>query len=212
MGKFYWKGRKIKNDLLFWIKALIHKVKDRFEARIDDIYFEKSIMKEVFKAFFRNVFIIVMILFLERLLVADELSYILPYELYRFQRLIISINNIIMENIDDLAGVLVAIIGVAGVFLGLYCANIMSMFAEKYANAPKKISQLFENDIVTNKSIRVITNYLIFAVMVLFIIVLKIDIGVIMLLVTGFKGLEIIVSFGFVSGRTYCSMLFGSIN
>ena len=79
----------------------------------------------------------------------------------------------------------------------------MSMYAEKYANAPQSISRLFENDIVSNKCIKAITNYLIFSVVVLFLQIIQIDIGIIMLIVLGVKALKIIVSFAFMSRRTY---------
>ena len=203
MEKFYWKVRKIKNGLLFRIKVFLHKRRDTLYVKKDDISFEKSVIKEVVKALLKNVFIIVLILFVEHMLVSDRLSQVLSHIDQNLQRSIRCINAHIIEDRSILAGALSAIIGVVGVFLGLYCANIMSMYAEKYANTPQKICQLFENDIVTNKCIRAITSYLIFTVMVLFLLVLQIDIGIIMLVVSGVRGLKIIVSFGFMSRRTY---------
>ena len=200
MNKLYWKGRKIKNALLFRIKAFFHKRKDEMESKKDDLLFEKSVMKEVIKAFIKNICIIALIMFLEQILVSEKCDGIVPYG---FQKWIIKTNALVVEDRSLLTDVLSAIVGVAGVFLGLYCANIMSMYAEKYANAPQSISRLFENDIVSNKCIKAITNYLIFSVVVLFLQIIKIDIGIIMLIVLGVKALKIIVSFGFMSRRTY---------
>ena len=200
MNKLYWKGRKIKNALLFRIKAFFHKRKDELESKKDDLLFEKSVMKEVIKAFIKNICIIALIMFLEQILVSEKCDGIVPYG---FQKWIIKTNALVVEDRSLLTDVLSAIVGVAGVFLGLYCANIMSMYAEKYANAPQSISRLFENDIVSNKCIKAITNYLIFSVVVLFLQIIKIDIGIIMLIVLGVKALKIIVSFGFMSRRTY---------
>ena len=200
MEKLYWKGRKIKNAVLFKIKAFFHKRRDELESKKDDLLFEKNVVKEVIKAFIKNICIIALILFLEQILVSEKCDGIFPYGL---QKWIIKTNALVVEDRSLLTDVLSAIVGVAGVFLGLYCANIMSMYAEKYANAPQSISRLFENDIVSNKCIKAITNYLIFSVVVLFLQIIQIDIGIIMLIVLGVKALKIIVSFAFMSRRTY---------
>lgn len=200
MERLYWKGRKIKNAVLFKIKAFFHKRRDELESKKDDLLFEKSVVKEVIKAFIKNICIIALILFLEQILVSEKCDGIFPYGL---QKWIIKTNALVVEDRSLLIDVLSAIVGVAGVFLGLYCANIMSMYAEKYANAPQSISRLFENDIVSNKCIKAITNYLIFSVVVLFLQIIQIDIGIIMLIVLGVKALKIIVSFAFMSRRTY---------
>lgn len=200
MEKLYWKGRKIKNAVLFKIKAFFHKRRDELESKKDDLLFEKNVVKEVIKAFIKNICIIALILFLEQILVSEKCDGIFPYGL---QKWIIKTNALVVEDRSLLTDVLSAIVGVTGVFLGLYCANIMSMYAEKYANAPQSISRLFENDIVSNKCIKAITNYLIFSVVVLFLQIIQIDIGIIMLIVLGVKALKIIVSFAFMSRRTY---------
>lgn len=200
MERLYWKGRKIKNAVLFKIKAFFHKRRDELESKKEDLLFEKSVVKEFIKTFIKNICIIALILFLEQILVSEKCDGIFPYGL---QKWIIKTNALVVEDRSLLIDVLSAIVGVAGVFLGLYCANIMSMYAEKYANAPQSISRLFENDIVSNKCIKAITNYLIFSVVVLFLQIIQIDIGIIMLIVLGVKALKIIVSFAFMSRRTY---------
>ena len=200
MNKLYWKGRKIKNALIFRIKVFFHKRRDKLEAKKNDLLFEKSVVKEVIKIFIENICIIALILFFEQILVSEKYVGIFYYG---FQKWIIKTNALVVEDRGLLIDVLSAIVGAAGVFLGLYCANIMSMYAEKYANAPQSISQLFEHDIVSNKCIKAITNYLIFSVLVLFLQIIQVDIGLIMLIVLGVKALKIIVSFGFMSRRTY---------
>ena len=203
MEKMYWKVRKIKNDLVFKIKAFLHTRRDKLEVKKENISFKQSVMKEVFKAFMKNIFIIAFILIIDRILVSKEIQCFGGNATQKLQNWVMSIDENVMKDSGIFAGVLSAIIGVSGVFLGLYCANIMSMYAEKYANAPQKISRLFESDIVTNRCIQTITYYLIFSIMILFLLVMQIDIGITMIIVSGFKGLEIIVSFGFMSRRTY---------
>lgn len=200
MDRLYWKRRKIKNTLIFRIKVFFHKRRDVLETKKDDLLFEKSIVRECIKTFIKNICIIALILFLEQILVSQKCEGIFPYG---FRKWIIKTNVLVAEDRSLLIGVLSAIAGVAGVFLGLYCANIMSMYAEKYANAPQSIAQLFENDIVSNRCIKAITNYLIFSVAILFLQIIQINIGIVMLVVLGIKALKIIVSFGFMSRRTY---------
>ena len=44
--------------------------------------------------------------------------------------------------------------GIAGVILGLYCANIASVFSAKYSNVPNQIARDFQNDIITQSAIK----------------------------------------------------------
>lgn len=203
MDKLYWKGRKIKNLALFHIKSFLYRRRKRWQQKKEDMSFEKSVAWEVVKAFMKNALLVAIILAVESALSSEKVFSFFPDRLQNLQDRILGLNANIMADRGILSDVLAAIIGVAGVFLGLYCANIMSMFAEKYANAPQKISRLFENDIISNKCIREITNYLIFTVMILFLLTVQADMGVVMLLVCAIKGLKIIVSFGFMSRRTY---------
>ena len=76
MEKLYWKGRKIQNAVLFKIKAFFHK-------RRDDLLFEKNVVKEVIKAFIKNICIIALILFLEQILVSEKCDGIFPYGLQK---------------------------------------------------------------------------------------------------------------------------------
>lgn len=203
MENLYWKIRKTKNDLIFNIKVLLHKGRDFNENKKDDASFKKSVTKEVFKSFSKNIFLIAVILVIERCLLlvqSTHLEFPLIANLYSW---ILNVDKNIMENTQTFAEVLAVLIGVAGVFLGLYCANIMSMYAERYANASKRMVKLFENDIISNKCIQAITNYLLFSIIILFLIVIKVPIGIIVLIAASAKGFEIIVSFSFMSRRAY---------
>lgn len=208
MKKLYWKIRKRRNDIIFKIKAYFYSRRELYERRKDDVPFEKKVLNNVFKEICKNVLLIIVILIIEDKFIfgelcVDKLNYFLSYDFRSIHNLIINLNYEITKNIDSFISVLTAIVGIVGVFLGLYCANVMSIFTQKYADAPKKISQLFENDIITNKCITDITNYLVFSVSVLFVMILGIDVGMIMLGVCFIQGLKIIISFGFASRRTY---------
>ena len=43
MEKLYWKGRKIKNAVLFKIKAFFHKRRDELESKKDDLKSNSSV-------------------------------------------------------------------------------------------------------------------------------------------------------------------------
>ena len=71
MEKLYWKGRKIKNNVVFHIKAFLHKRRDKLAVKKDDLSFERNVVKEVAKAFLKNVFIIAVILVVEQVIVSN---------------------------------------------------------------------------------------------------------------------------------------------
>lgn len=182
MSKVYWKCRKISKWILFKNKTILFKLWTKGNSKKENIQFQYKILWEVIKQIIFNLGVIILILLLERKIIPE---------------------NIKIESVDLMSDFLIAIIGVAGVFLGLYCSNIMSMFSEKYANAPKRIAQLFENDLITNKCICSITNYLVFGILVLLFNVTGITTGIFMLFVCGVYGIQIIISFGGMSKRTY---------
>ena len=182
MKKLYWKCRKIGKKLSFKYKTVLFRFWAGVGNKKENLQFQQKILWEVIKQIIFNLGVIILILLLERKIIPEYIK---------------------IESVDLMSDFLIAIIGVAGVFLGLYCSNIMSMFSEKYANAPKKIAQLFENDIITNKCIRSITNYLVFGILVLLCNVVGITTGIFMLLVCGIYGIQIIISFGNMSKRTY---------
>ena len=107
MEKLYWKGRKIKNAVLFKIKAFFHKRRDELESKKDDLLFEKNVVKEVIKAFIKNICIIALILFLEQILVSEKCDGIFPYGL---QKWILKTNALVVENRSLLTDVLSAIV------------------------------------------------------------------------------------------------------
>lgn len=173
MKKMYWKFRKEILNIIFRIKVFLHKKREVIEKKKDDLSFEKSVIWEVIKTSLRNVFWIVIIILIEREILDLNLFSCLPESVRNFQKWVLDKNVGVMQDKGILVEILSALIGVVGVFLGLYCSNVMSMFAEKYANAPQKISRLFENDVVTNKCIKAITDYLIFSIIVLVLLVVQ---------------------------------------
>lgn len=77
-GEVVLERKKIKNAVLFKIKAFFHKRRDELESKKDDLLFEKNVVKEVIKAFIKNICIIALILFLEQILVSEKCDGIFP--------------------------------------------------------------------------------------------------------------------------------------
>ena len=203
MKRINGKGRKLISNLKFNLKKLTYENRIRFERIQENLTFKKSIIKIVRNSLIKNIIFILFLIILDRLFVSKKVFLILPYNFHYLQLWFNNINKIIMSNISIFSEILSVIVGAAGVFLGLYCSNIMSMYSEKYANATQNISRVYENDILTNKCIKMITDYILFSIIILFLLVIQVKIGFLILLITIFKGLEIIVSFGFMSRRTY---------
>ena len=196
-------GRKLISNLKFNLKKFTYENRIRFERTQENITFKRSIIKIVLKSLFKNIVFILFLIILEQLLVSKKVFLILPYNFHCLPLWFSNINKVIMSNINIFSEILSVIVGAAGVFLGLYCSNIMSMYSEKYVNATQNISRVYENDILTNKCIKMITDYILFSIIVLFLSVVQVKIGFLILIITIFKGFEIIVSFGFMSRRTY---------
>ncbi len=106
-------------------------------------------------------------------------------------------------NIDQtlISDILIALVSVAGVFLGLYCSYIATVFSSKYVNAPQQISNLFRDDIINSKSIKAITNYMIFSIIVIISNLLYKNIGVITIAINFILAIYMIVSYVYIGKR-----------
>ena len=65
--------------------------------------------------------------------------------------------EVITINSSDLLNYIIGGLGIAGIFLGLYGSNIMSIYSAKYTDAPKRIRELFEKDRLTTKIVNTIS-------------------------------------------------------
>lgn len=100
-------------------------------------------------------------------------------------------------------GLITTGIGVAGVFLALYSANINSIYTAKYANAPESIAGLFENDIVSNKSISQISNYLLSSTVLACLCIANHHVGAITLIAFLIYTIILIISFGLLGNKRH---------
>lgn len=93
--------------------------------------------------------------------------------------------------------------GIAGVILGLYCANLSSIFSSTYTNAPPSLSNAYQRDLVTNKCIRNSIRYIVVCILFLLVCLIDIDIywfaSVFFLVMT----LNVVITFSTVGNRSY---------
>lgn len=98
---------------------------------------------------------------------------------------------------------LLAGMGIAGVILGLYCANIASIFSAKYSNVPNSISHDFQNDIITKSAIKEIVGYIVICTLLLMLCITKIPTTWASLCIIVFLTIKMIVVFSTSGTRTY---------
>ena len=136
----YWKYNAIKNNISFRLKRMLHSIVEYcWKAK-----YESPFLLHVCFEVIKQVFVCGAVAFL--LYIADS---------YAITKLDMKINN------EAFFSFLLSGLSVTGIILGLYCSNIISIYSSVYVNAPARISELFQRDIVTDKSIKSIISYII---------------------------------------------------
>ena len=141
----YWETRKKLLSVSFNIKKSLNKIMFFADKERTMFNIRRSLLREVIKQTVLNLLLIFLTTKLDNLFCA-----------------IFKITPKIDQTL--ISDILIAMVGVAGVFLGLYCSYIATVFSSKYINVPEQISTLFKNDLINNKSISSITNYMIFSI------------------------------------------------
>lgn len=93
--------------------------------------------------------------------------------------------------------------GIAGVILGLYCANVASIFSARYTNAPKSLANTFRNDIVTNSCIKQIIGYIVVCILMLLECIIGVQLYWTNIIVLLFLTVHMVVAFSIAGNRTY---------
>ncbi len=175
------KIRKIYLYILFTIKKFIYNFENsEYKRKLNNSFFKMNLI-ELIKKIFINTVIVVVLLYIES-----------KVDFLKFQE-----GQIDYELFSDL---LIATVGIAGVFLGLYCSNMMSVFTSRYMNAPEILVGLFEKDILLNKCIRGISNFLILSILVLALNFLNMTPGILLISYCLVNAILIIISYS-LSGR-----------
>lgn len=182
-SKTYWKLRKRMLSILFKFKTIIYRSISIISIPKDYAPFSLVIAKKAILGLIKGIIIALFLLFLDGILLEAEC----------------------LAKIDGsiFTAVVIGCLSIAGVILGLYCANISSIYSSKYANAPAAVSNAFQCDRLTQRCISVIIDYIIFG----FIVIVEILIGCSLSLGTVFTiilwSIVVIISYSVAGNRAY---------
>ena len=182
-SKIYWKLRKRMLSILFKFKTIIYRSISIISIPKDYAPFSLVIAKKAILGLIKGIIIALFLLFLDGILLEAEC----------------------LAKIDGsiFTAVVIGCLSIAGVILGLYCANISSIYSSKYANAPAAISNAFQCDRLTQRCISVIIDYIIFG----FIVIVEILIDCSLSLGTVFTiilwSIVVIISYSVAGNRAY---------
>lgn len=177
----YWKIRKILLNAVFYLKKNYYKISTRFGLEKNVLSAQRYVILEVPKQTVINLLLFAVTLWLDKLLGVKIES---P-----------SIDKTLISDI------LIAMVGIAGVFLGLYCSYIATVFSSKYVNVPQEISNLFRDDFINSKSIKAITNYIIYSIIMLISNLFYSNLGVVSVLVNMIMAIYMVVSYVYIGKR-----------
>lgn len=181
--KLYWIIRQHALNVVFTAKkGLFHIIVQKDQAdRILPLYF--SVLKMAITQVFKGLFITWLITKLDAILLTK-----LKADAF---------------NTDMFKDIVLGGMGIAGVILGLYCANVASIFTAKYTNAPQSLANTFRNDIVTNSCIKQIIGYIVICIIMLLecIVGTQLYWGIILVLL--FLTIRMVITFSITGNRTY---------
>lgn len=115
-------------------------------------------------------------------------------------KIVLKLKGIPVVNQDMVVPIVIGSVSVAGIILGLYCANIASIFSSRYTNAPRNISIAFQYDKLTRRCITGIVDYIIFGLLVLTITLMGHTISWSTILVFIIMSIVVIISYSIESG------------
>lgn len=178
----YWKLRSKCSKIIFFLKKIHYQSSICTNTKKSILKHKKNVFLDVPKSIILNLILFAITLYLDNLL--EKVFKIKP-----------NINQTLISDI------LIALVSIAGVFLGLYCSYIGTVFSSKYANAPQQLSNLFRDDLINSKSIKSITNYMIFSMIVIISNLLYKNIGIATVAVNFILAIYMIVSYVYIGKR-----------
>ena len=181
--KVYWKVRKICLNCIFNFKKLLFRIIHHMARNKEYKPFREVIIKRLFWGMLKSI--------------------IVTYIVFYIDGLILDLYCVPIIDKEIFADVLIGGIGVAGVILGLYCANKASIYSSKYASASTDISDAFQYDMLSRRCIEGIVNYIIFGFTVLVVIMSKSKISWLVVLVSIGWSIIVVVSYSIAGNRAY---------
>ena len=181
--KIFWKLRKIILKIVFNIKRVIYRIIDFISGNSEYSSFGRMVVKASFFGIMKATIFVIILLW------TDELVF--------------KIGNVPKVDKNIFVSFVIGGISIAGVILGLYCANIASIYSSRYANAPRSIAIAFQYDRLTRRCISAIVDYIIFGFLVTFATMLEFRIGWVMITIFIFWSIVVIVSYSIAGNRAY---------
>ena len=181
--KIFWKLRKIILKIVFNIKRVIYRIIDFISGNSEYSSFGRMVVKASFFGIMKATIFVIILLWM------DELVF--------------KIGNVPKVDKNIFVSFVIGGISIAGVILGLYCANIASIYSSRYANAPRSIAIAFQYDRLTRRCISAIVDYIVFGFLVTFATMLEFRIGWVMITIFIFWSIVVIVSYSIAGNRAY---------
>lgn len=188
--KQYWIINKYVNKIIFKFKKFYF----QYKQKQDNVKYNRAFNKIIIRNIVKQLFLC--IIALSFLYLSDHL---LNYFLLTKYKIIETIN------IDSslISEFLTVGVSISGIFLGLYFSNMATVYSSRYANAPKNVRSLFENDFITNKSVNSIIRYIILLSGILLLNIFTMTPGYITVAIAFLYTAKIIVSFALTGRRIF---------
>lgn len=181
--KIFWKLRKNVLKIVFYIKRVLYRIIDFVSGNSEYRSFRGMVIKGSLLGTLKSAIFIIIVLWM------DEL--------------VLKIGDVPIVDKNIFVPSVIGGISVAGVILGLYCANIASIYSLRYANAPGSIANAFQYDRLTRKCISGIVDYIIFGFLVIFVAMVESQISWAMVTVFILWSIAVIVSYSIAGNRAY---------
>lgn len=181
--ELYWKIRKIFIGVVFFFRKQRYRRMEKKDKELLKKQLNKSIAKTILGRLLLSSLIVSFIVGIDHIIIANT-------ELSGF-------------NVDLYKELLLGGMGIAGVILGLYCANIASVFSAKYSNVPKQIASDFQYDIITQSAIKEIIGYIVICTLTLILCIAEISVTWVSLSIIALLTIRMVVVFSISGTRTY---------
>lgn len=181
--KIYWIVKKYLRKCIFSLKRFVYILREKYELYYNLAQIQISILKTM--------------------AVQIGISLLLVFLLTKCDSFLLDKLNLKPLSSDMFKDITIGGMGIAGVILGLYCANIASIFSAKYTNVPKNLAKLFQQDIVTNSCIKQIVGYIVFCTMLLFECAIDRNLCLASMVGLLFLTIRVVVTFSMAGNRSY---------
>ena len=181
--RLYWTIKNFFQKIVFDTKRLIYVLKEKFSKQCNLLHIQFDILKVVLCQIFLAIVFVLLLKKCDALL----LSYL-------------KLDSVSLDMFKDIT---IGGMGIAGVILGLYCANISSIFSAKYSNVPSDLATLYQRDVITNSCINQIIRYIVVCSIFLFECVFEQPLGIASIIVLLFLTVQMVITFSVTGNRSY---------